>query len=88
MMAGNRLRPVDHWHGRYLGRDTPTTIAADEIIDTPEKHLMTQSDIFWAEGGIMGIATQLGFIVGGLALLQMRCPSVIQNLRTAQLSLN
>lgn len=55
-MAGNRFRFVDYWHFRNLSKDNATQRAADEIIETPEKHLLTQSELFWAEGGPAGVA--------------------------------
>ena len=87
-MAGNRLRAVDFWHSRFMSSETPTSLAADEIIDAPEKHLLTQKDLFWAEGGILGTATQIGLIVGGFALLQNRQPHLFNLLRTAKLGPN
>ena len=55
-MAGDRFRAIDSWHFRFLNKDNETQRAADEIIDTPDKHLMTQDEVFWAEGGPVGLA--------------------------------
>ena len=85
-MAGNRLRPVDWWHSRYVEHNSLTSEAADEILDTPEKHLLTQNDLFWAEGGIAGEALQIGAVVGALVLLQTRSPTTIAALRAGKLS--
>ena len=42
----------------YFNWMAPTDFnnAADEIIETPEKHLLSQSDLFQAEGGAAGHA--------------------------------
>jgi hypothetical protein len=42
-MAGNRFRYVDYWHFNQIdSSDKVTNDAADEIINNPEKHLLTQ----------------------------------------------
>ena len=55
-MAGNRFRFIDYWHFSHVTCDNATARAADEIINEPEKHLLTQSELFWAEGGPIGLA--------------------------------
>lgn len=40
-MAGNRFRVVDSWHHAFINSDNATVRAADEIIEQPEKHLLT-----------------------------------------------
>lgn len=55
-MAGDRFRAIDSWHFKFLNDDSATSQAADEIIETPEKHLLTQDEIFGAEGGYLGLA--------------------------------
>ena len=56
-MSGNRFRYIDSFHFFHLHQDNATTQAASEIIENPEKHLLTQSEVFAAEGGYMGLAT-------------------------------
>lgn len=42
-MAGNRFRYVDYWHFNQIeSSDKVINEAADEIINNPEKHLLTQ----------------------------------------------
>jgi hypothetical protein len=55
-MAGNRLKFVDFMHSRFFSADNATSRAADEIINTPDMHLLTQDEIFLAEGGYAGLA--------------------------------
>ena len=55
-MAGNRFRFVDYTHNRFLEKSNATAFAAEEIIATPDKHLLTQSEIFDVEGGYLGLA--------------------------------
>ena len=84
-MAGNRFKYVDYMHFRYLNGDDATARAADEIISNPEKHLLTQHEIFAAEGGVSGQAVQAGSVaIGLLALFTIR-PRLLIYLKNAQL---
>jgi hypothetical protein len=40
-MAGNRFRYVDYWHFKFINSNAETSRAADEIINEPERHLLT-----------------------------------------------
>ena len=84
-MAGNRFRYIDYWHFRTLNSDSATQRAADDIIGAPEKHLLTQSELFWAEGGPVGLAVQLGAVGVGLAALFSVRPRYLSYLKNAQL---
>lgn len=55
-MSGKRFRPIDFWNYSYFNSDSATIRAADEIINKPDKHLLTQKQIFQYEGGYLGIA--------------------------------
>ena len=84
-MAGNRFRYVDYWHFRFLNTSDETNKAADDIIGTPEKHLLTQDQLFAAEGGVVGLAVQLGAVGTGLAALFVARPRLLTYLKNAQL---
>ena len=85
-MAGNRFRYVDYWHHRFLSsRDSQQVLAADEIIESPEKHLLTQAQLFEAEGGYLGFAAHLAIVGGGLATLFAVRPRLLTYLKNAQL---
>lgn len=84
-MAGNRQRYVDYWHFRFVNEHDATSRAADEIIAAPEKHLLTQDALFEAEGGIGGVAAQLGSVAIGLTVLFAARPRVLTYLKNAQL---
>jgi hypothetical protein len=84
-MAGNRFRHVDYWHFRHLKQDQATAKAADEIIASPEKHLLTQDQLWDAEGGTAGFAAQLGVSAVGLTLLFAARPKLLTYLKYAQL---
>ena len=66
-------------------KDDATNVAADEIIEDPERHLLTQSEIFVAEGGVLGLGTQVGAILAGHFLLFTARPQLFAYLRRAQL---
>ena len=85
-MAGNIFRYVDYWHFRHLNSDDKSTArAADDIINEPERHLLTQHQIFDAEGGYSGLAAQAGTIAIGLATLFAVRPKILTYLKNAQL---
>ena len=82
-MAGNRFRVIDYWHFSFADKHNATMTAADEIIETPEKHLMTQDEIFNAEGGVLGLFAQTGGIALGLGVAFTMCPRLSTYLRNA-----
>lgn len=84
-MSGYRFRVIDSWTFRYLNKENAHTRAADEIIETPEKHLMTQEEVLQAEGGPVGLAVQAGAVATGLGALFAYNPHLLVYLRRAQL---
>ena len=84
-MTTYRFRPLDWFHTRYTSSDSWVAKNADEIIDYPEKHLMPQGEVFWAEGGPMGLLVQLGVSSGGLAGLTWYKPHYVKYFMNAQL---
>ena len=87
-MAGSRFRYVDYWHSRFLNSSLEQSRAVDEIINEPERHLLTQNDLFNAEGGVVGALVQLGFIGASLATLFVVRPKLFTYLRNSQLRAN
>ena len=80
-MAGNRFRIIDSWHNAFVSKTNATSHAADEIIETPEKHLLTQDEIFNAEGNVLGLIAQAGGIGLGLAVAMTLNPRLSSYLR-------
>ena len=80
-----RFRPLDYFHSRYSSSDSWVMKAADEIIEHPETHLIPQDEVFWAEGGPMGLIVQLGAVAGGLAGLMFFKPHYLKYFWNAQL---
>lgn len=83
-MAGNRFRFIDYWHFRHLNNQD-TAKAADQIIENPESHLLTQSQLWEAEGGVTGFVGQLGVTALGLTILFAARPHLFTYLKYAQL---
>ena len=48
--------------------------AADEIINTPEKHLLSQKQLYEAEGGNAGLAVQVATTSFGVATVFLGSP--------------
>lgn len=85
-MAGSRFRYVDYWHSRFLNSSTEQSRAVDEIINEPERHLLSQKDLFAAEGGVVGVFAQIGFIGATLATLFVVRPKLVTYLRNSQMN--
>ena len=47
-MSGNRFRCINQWYYSGFEDVSATNDAADEIISHPDKHLLSQSDLFSA----------------------------------------
>ena len=85
-MAGNRFRYIDYWHFSYINsQNEDLNKAADDIISNPETHLLSQEQLFNAEGGWIGVGVQLGVISLGLCTLFAVRPRVLTYLKNAQL---
>lgn len=49
-------RPLNFWYSQHIDSGNATGQAADEIINSPETHLLSQGDLYSAEGGVLGTA--------------------------------
>ena len=72
----------------YLGWQSASESAADadEIIKTPEKHLLSASDLYDSEGGNAGLALQTSAVLLGLGGLMVMNPRMGAYWRTGSLS--
>ena len=61
-----RFRPLNPFYYNNWQAGTAEARAADEIIACPEKHLLTQSELFEAEGGAAGLAMQTAVVLLGI----------------------
>ena len=84
-MYSNRLRMVNHLYADGLNDQSYTNMAADEIIETPDKHLLTQDALFEAEGGYNTFALQMGLAFTGFAAAAIVNPRLVSYLRNGQL---
>lgn len=80
-----KFKFIDGAHSSYASVDTETALAALDTIETPEKHLLTQDEVFDAEGGFGGLGVQLAGTTAGLVALQMYAPHTFTYIRNAQL---
>ena len=63
--SNHRVRVWNPHFYRNWQAATEENVAADEIIEAPEKHLLNQSDLLDAEGGNIGLAVQMfGLLFG------------------------
>ena len=74
--VSNRFRKLDGFSNWYFS-DTKTS--TDDIINEPERFLLTQEDVFSAEGGYFGVILQAATIAGGVAAALAYRPSIASN---------
>jgi hypothetical protein len=81
-----KYRSVDSAHSSYSSSDGETSIAAMNTIENPEVNLLTQDQVFDAEGSWGGLMVQAGFT--GVALMGLFAyrPQLLTYFRNAQLS--
>ena len=63
--TNNRLRIMNPFYAMNWQEVNDTNNAADEIIQAPEKHLLTQAQLYEAEGGHGGLALTLFTMLAG-----------------------
>ena len=80
-----QFRAFDGSHSAYVDNSTIEATAADQIIEEPSSHLLTQDEVFAAEGGFVGLTVQGLSVAGGLSALFARCPTLTFNLRNGML---
>ena len=64
-----KLRPIEGCHSAGWQAENEINDTADDIINTPEKYLLTREELYKAEGGTGGLALQvavLGLGVGSV----------------------
>ena len=62
----SRLRVLHPAYYSGFQASNDTNAAADEIIEAPDRHLLSQQGLFAAEGGYQGLSVQVGFGLLGL----------------------
>ena len=64
-----RLRRIDPFYTFKWQDTTDFSIAGDEIIEAPENHLLTQDELFEAEGGHIGLSIRVASVLLGVGSL-------------------
>ena len=64
-----RLRRIDPFYTFRWQETSDFSKAGDEIIEAPEKHLLSQADLYNAEGGHSGMFLQLAVTLLGVGSL-------------------
>ena len=77
-----RTRHFDWFSTKYFYSNRT---AYDEIIHNAEHHLLTQNGLFDAEGGYLGLLTQLAVMAGGFAALVYYRPGIYKCLMNGNL---
>ena len=69
-----RLRVWNPFFYNGWQRENAGNTAADQILETPEKHLLSQQQLFTAEGGNTGFALQMTGLLLGVGLVFASSP--------------
>ena len=64
---------------------TPANLSADEIVASPDKYLLSQSDLWEAEGGWSTFGLTMGLALGGIMAIGAMNPRTMTYLQGGQL---
>ena len=86
-MPGNNhnFRIINPHYYRGFQNSNATNDAADEIINAPDRHLMSQAQLFEAEGGMVTLMFQLGMTVAGAGAACAMNPRMLNYFKNGQL---
>ena len=84
-MSGNRFRCINQWYYSGFESVSTTNDVADEIISQPDKHLLSQSSLFAAQGGFSTVGLALGATAVGTLLVFAAAPRTAAHFRNGQL---
>ena len=81
----SRVRYLNPAYYSGFQNSNATNTAADEIIEAPDKHLLSQDELFDAEGGLNNLAVQLTFGLVGTGIACAVNPRLISYFKNGQL---
>ena len=84
-MQGHRIRLLHSGYSGDFNSQNASNDAADEIIERPDTHLLSQADLFEAEGGFAGLSLQLACGFAGLAAACVVNPRMLTYAKHGQL---
>jgi len=82
----NKFRFIDTWYFAGFNRSSVTNDAADEIISQPDRHLLSQSALFDAEGGWSTFGLAMGCAATGALAVMSANPRIAIHLKNGQLT--
>lgn len=85
-MSGNRYRPLNQWYFSGYTAINETNDAADEIISQPDKHLLSQDQLFAAQGGFSTIGLAIGASALATLAVFAASPRIGSHFRNGQLT--
>lgn len=71
-----RIRKINPYYSRNWGAVNDVNTVADEIIEAPERHLLTAAELNDAEGGNIGQVLQLGGLLLGVSSVFLSGPGM------------
>ena len=81
----NRFRPIDKYTNYFWNSEKNST---DEIVNDPERFLLSQDGVFDAEGGYTGALTHFAIIAGGMGALFAFRPTLFKYFMKGSLKFN
>ena len=87
-MSGNRFRFINQWYYNKFDDASVTNDAADEIIASPDRHLLNQEQLFQAQGGFNTVGLALAATVFGTLAVFAGAPRTASHFRNGQCNFN
>lgn len=84
-MSGNRIRRIEYAY--FAGHMDPNEAndVADQVIEQPDRHLLSQAELLEAQGGMLTVALSVGLLGLGTLGIFAGSPKVLSHFRSGQL---
>lgn len=83
-MSGSRYRFINQWYFAGYTDVNESNDCADEIVQHPDRHLMSQEQLFEAQGGFSTVALALGAVTLGTLAVFAGAPRTASHFRNGQ----
>ena len=86
MATIGRIKPINQYYANGFTASNATNDAADEIIAQPDRHLLSQADLFSAQGGWNTVGASLVATALGTFAVLAGSPRTASHLRSGSLT--
>ena len=85
-MTYGRIKALNQYYADGFEAVTASNDAADEIIDSPDRHLLSQEELFAAQGGFTTVGLALGATAFGTLAIFVGAPRTAAHFRTGNMT--